>query len=86
MFGKNVEIHGEFELKRNNIYNHGKPYALNIDGVNGETYEAMSQHVTLHTTGATGNKLIGSSLTLCFNPIVTRLLTLRPLVSLNFSR
>ena len=57
MFGKNVEIHGEFELKMNNIYNHGKPYALNIDGVNGETYEAMSQHVTLNTTGATETSL-----------------------------
>ena len=68
MFGSDVQVHGQFEVKGNNVYNHGRPYALNISGTNGECYEAMSQHLTLNTTYATGNKLIGLSLSWTFAP------------------
>ena len=43
--GADIQIHGEFELKEPHVYNHGKPYSLNIDDNNGESYEFMSQHV-----------------------------------------
>ena len=68
MYGTNIQLHGAFELKGNHVYNHGRPFALNVGGDNGDCYEFMKQHVTLNTTGATGNKLIGSSLTFVFEP------------------
>ena len=68
MYGNNAQIHGQFELKGHHVYNHGKPYTVNIDGTNGETYEALTQHVTLNMSGITGNKLIGGSLIFIFQP------------------
>ena len=41
-----IQIHGQFELKEPHVYNHGRPYTLNIDGDNGECYEFLSQHLS----------------------------------------
>ena len=68
MFGENILVHGTFKLKGNHLYNHGRPIALNLSGNNAECYEAMSQHLSLNTTYATGNKLIGLSLNWEFEP------------------
>ena len=66
MYGSYVQVHGQLEIKGNNVYNYGRPYALNISGDNAECFEAMSQHLSLNTTYATGNKLIDSSLNWTF--------------------
>ena len=68
MFGEDIQVHGQFEIKGNNVYNHGRPYALNISGNNAECYKVMSQHLSLNTTYTTGNKLIGLSLNWEFEP------------------
>ena len=57
MLGSTVYVHGEFLLRGNHIYNHNKPYTVNIGSANqvnnGESYEFL-------------NKLIGRSLVFCF--------------------
>ena len=68
MYGPDTQVHGEFVLRSNHVYNHGKPYTVNVGGDNGDNYEFLKQHVTLNTTHATGNKLIGSSLIFVFEP------------------
>ena len=68
MYGTDVQLHGSFELRGNHAYNHGRPFSLNIGGDNGDCYEFMKQHLTLNTTSAQENKLIGSSLTFVFEP------------------
>ena len=68
MFGEDIQVHSAFELKGNHLYNHGRPIALNISGNNAECYQGMSQHLSLNTTYATGNKLIGLSLNWEFEP------------------
>ena len=65
--GSQSMVHGQFEPKGNEIYNHGKPFSANVAGNNGETYEFLKQHITLKST-ASGNKLIGQSLTFVFEP------------------
>ena len=67
-YGPNVQVHGQFVLRGNDVYNHGKPFSINFLGTNGDTYEFLTQHVTLNTSGATGNKLLGSSLIFVFEP------------------
>ena len=66
MYGSKVQVHGQFVLKGNNVYNHGKPFSVNFLGTNGDTF--LTQHVSLNTSGATGNKLLGSSLIFVFEP------------------
>ena len=66
--GKQTQIHGNLELKSNVIYNHGMPFTVNLDGDRGESYTFLKQKLTLNTTGANGNKLVGSSLTFVFEP------------------
>ena len=41
MLGSDVHVHGEFALRGQHIYNHDKPYTLNVGGDNGETYEFL---------------------------------------------
>ena len=60
-------IHGQFELKGNEIYNHDKPFFVNVGSNNGETYEFLKQHITLNSA-ATRNKLIGMSIIFVFQP------------------
>ena len=68
MYGPRTQVHSQFILRGNNVYNHEKPFSVNYLGNNGDTYEFLTQHVTLNTTGATGNKLLGSSLIFVFEP------------------
>ena len=68
MYGSNMQVHGKFELRGNDVYNHGRPYTLTIEGDNGECFEVMNQHLSLNTTYASGNKLIGSSHNWTFEP------------------
>ena len=60
-------IHGQFELRGNEIYNHDKPFSVNVGSNNGEMYEFLKQHLTLNSA-ATGNKLIGMSINFVFQP------------------
>ena len=41
MYGTNVDIHGEFELRGQEVFNHGMPFVVNSGGTNGETYELL---------------------------------------------
>ena len=68
MYGSDTQVHGQLIIRSNHVYNHGKPFTVNIGGDNGDNYEFIKQHVTLNTMGATGNKLIGSSLIFVFEP------------------
>ena len=68
VYGSNVQVHGIFELRGNDVYNHGRPYTLTIEGDNGECFEVMNHHLSLNTTYASGNQLIGSSLNWTFEP------------------
>ena len=65
--GSQSMIHGQFELKGNEIYNHDKPFSVNVGSNNGETYEFLKQHLTLNSA-ATGNKRIGMSINFVFQP------------------
>ena len=40
--GEKVQVHGQFELVGNHIYNHGKPYTLNLESGKGNTYEMIT--------------------------------------------
>ena len=65
--GSKPMVHGQFELKGNEIYNYDKPFSVNVGSNNGETYEFLKQHITLNSA-ATGNKLIGMSIIFVFEP------------------
>ena len=43
MLGTDVQIHGSFELRGNSLFNHGKPFTLNIGSDNAETYEMLKR-------------------------------------------
>ena len=64
IYRTNIQMHGGFELRGNDLFNHGLPYTVNIAGNYGELYHFLSQHVSLRA----GTKLIGSSLTFVFQP------------------
>ena len=83
--GSQSMVHGQFELIGNEIYNYDKPFSVNVGSNNGETYEFLKQHITLNSA-ATGNKLIGQSLTLFLSLIITMLPLFRILVNLNFGK
>ena len=68
MYGPETQVHGQFVLRANDVFNHGKPFTLNVGGDNGDTYEFLKVHISLNTTHATGNKLLGSSLIFVFQP------------------
>ena len=65
LLGAEVNIIGQFELRSNHVYNHGKPYSLTISGDEGSSYEFMKQHLYLRS-GYT--KLIGLSLNFIIQP------------------
>ena len=63
--GAKSQTHGEFVLKEDHIYNHGRPFSMNIDpSGKGEFREYMSQSVKLNS-GQT-NKLVGRQLNFKF--------------------
>ena len=67
MYGTDVLVHGSFELRGQELYNHGKPFTLNIGGTNAETYEFLRQKLSIDSSHS-GSKLIGSSLMWVFEP------------------
>ena len=67
MYGTSIDVHGEFELRGQEFFNHGKPFTVNSGGTNGETYEFLKQKLSIDSSSSR-TTLIGLSLNFVFQP------------------
>ena len=54
---KKVQVQGTFCHLGTTVTNHGKPFSLNIDGLEEKSYEFMSQHLTIRPHSSVTNIL-----------------------------
>ena len=63
--GRKVQVHGGFQNFGDSIVNYGKPYTLNVHGMDGKTYEFMYQKLTPNYLT---NKILGLCLIFVIEP------------------